>query len=288
MSENFIKINNEFNKTRRDLQFSIDELNSLTSEEREVIENKILNCIKLGDSTSYKYIKALIKVNPEEHITGGDLKQLPLYDQAQIYLSLYERTKNDYYIEKIAELAHDSVEIYGLLTFIYIKNEIKDSQKDDIYSEILKIPQNNDEKFNQLYEKRKDQLNKNLPKENPLNATMGFAIGDALGVPVEFTSKEERKTEPVTEMIGYGTHEVPAGTWSDDTSMTLATMDSIINKKDLNYDDMMQKFCSWFTKSDFPLLLNGVELASVASVAISFTLPSSFILNTSHLIASPE
>ena len=117
MSENFIKINNEFNKTRRDLQFSIDELNSLTSEEREVIENKILNCIKLGDSTSYKYIKALIKVNPEEHITGGDLKQLPLYDQAQIYLSLYERTKNDYYIEKIAELAHDSVEIYGLLTF---------------------------------------------------------------------------------------------------------------------------------------------------------------------------
>ncbi|WP_208600524.1 ADP-ribosylglycohydrolase family protein [Streptobacillus ratti] len=28
-------------------------------------------------------------------------------------------------------------------------------------------------------------------------------------------------------MVGYGTHNQPAGTWSDDTSMLLATLDSL-------------------------------------------------------------
>jgi ADP-ribosylglycohydrolase len=56
------------------------------------------------------------------------------------------------------------------------------------------------------------------------DAILGFAIGDALGVPYEFN---KRDTFPCADMIGYGTHHKPAGTWSDDTSMTLATLDSL-------------------------------------------------------------
>ena len=41
---------------------------------------------------------------------------------------------------------------------------------------------------------------------------MGLVIGDALGVPVEFVSRDELKDNPVTDMIGYGTHNQPAGT----------------------------------------------------------------------------
>ena len=37
---------------------------------------------------------------------------------------------------------------------------------------------------------------------------MGLVIGDALGVPVEFVSRDELKYNPVTDMIGYGTHNV--------------------------------------------------------------------------------
>ena len=40
---------------------------------------------------------------------------------------------------------------------------------------------------------------------------MGLVIGDALGVPVEFVSRDELKDNPVTDMIGYGTHNQPAG-----------------------------------------------------------------------------
>jgi len=48
-------------------------------------------------------------------------------------------------------------------------------------------------------------------------------VGDALGVPVEFTTRQERGQIPVTTMLDYGTWNVPAGTWSDDSSLTLFT-----------------------------------------------------------------
>ena len=50
----------------------------------------------------------------------------------------------------------------------------------------------------------------------------GVVVGDALGVPVEFTSRFERQADPVTDMREYGTHSQPKGTWSDDSSMALA------------------------------------------------------------------
>ena len=56
---------------------------------------------------------------------------------------------------------------------------------------------------------------------------LGHAIGDALGVPVEFQTREELRDNPVVGMRGYGTYPVPAGAWSDDTSMTLALVESL-------------------------------------------------------------
>ncbi len=45
-------------------------------------------------------------------------------------------------------------------------------------------------------------------------------MGDALGVPVEFQSRAARRLDPVVTMRAYGTHHQPAGTWSDDASLT--------------------------------------------------------------------
>ena len=81
---------------------------------------------------------------------------------------------------------------------------------------------------------------------NPLSVTMedvrenrlygglfGFCIGDILGVPVEFSSRAERKADFVQEMRAYGTYHQPFGTWSDDTSLTLCLIDAINNGYDL-------------------------------------------------------
>lgn len=84
-----------------------------------------------------------------------------------------------------------------------------------------------------------------------IGGILGFAVGDALGVPVEFSSRESLVKNPVKDMLGYGMHFMPIGTWSDDTSMTIATMDSIIQKKKIDYDDIMKRFCSWLNKAEY-------------------------------------
>ena len=70
---------------------------------------------------------------------------------------------------------------------------------------------------------------------------IGFAVGDALGVPVEFLSRDLLQKYSLKNMIGFGSHNVPEGTWSDDTSLMIATMDSIKEKGDINFEDIMYK-----------------------------------------------
>lgn len=72
---------------------------------------------------------------------------------------------------------------------------------------------------------------------------LGLAVGDALGVPVEFMPREKLAQDPVTGMREYGTHHQPAGTWSDDTSMTLCLLESLTGGVD--YEDMMVRFLCW-------------------------------------------
>ena len=50
------------------------------------------------------------------------------------------------------------------------------------------------------------------------NILLGTVIGDALGLPVQFLDREVIAKNPVTTMVGYGQFDVPAGTWSDDSS----------------------------------------------------------------------
>ena len=53
---------------------------------------------------------------------------------------------------------------------------------------------------------------------------LGLATADALGVPVEFESRRALRNDPVINMRSGGSWGQAAGTWSDDTSMTIATM----------------------------------------------------------------
>ncbi|MBS1537345.1 MAG: ADP-ribosylglycohydrolase family protein [Bacteroidetes bacterium] len=59
------------------------------------------------------------------------------------------------------------------------------------------------------------------------NILFGVSVGDALGVPVEFRRREAFKQKPVTDMIGYGTYNLPPGTWSDDSSLTFCLAEAL-------------------------------------------------------------
>ena len=88
-----------------------------------------------------------------------------------------------------------------------------------------------------------DRLNievKNEYERRLKGGIWGAIIGDALGVPVEFSDRKERKKDPVKEMRGYGTYNQPMGTWSDDTSMMLCLIEAIT--EGYSADKLAEKF----------------------------------------------
>ena len=84
-------------------------------------------------------------------------------------------------------------------------------------------------------------------------AILGLIVGDALGVPVEFESRSNMKDNPITDMIGYGTHDQPAGTWSDDSSMVIATMEWLgeLKSSEVDYTLLMDKFSNWLRDGSY-------------------------------------
>ena len=97
---------------------------------------------------------------------------------------------------------------------------------------------------------------------------IGLAIGDALGVPVEFKSRQEIAKNPVVSMREYGTHNQPMGTWSDDTSLTLAFMDSVAERKKIDYKDIMDRFSNWFMYNDYTATGEVFDIGNSTSRAI--------------------
>jgi ADP-ribosylglycohydrolase len=85
--------------------------------------------------------------------------------------------------------------------------------------------------------------------EQIYSSVLGFIIGDVLGVPFEFEEREIRKENPVTTMVSGGTREQPIGTWSDDTSMVLCTIDSL--SRGYNISDLGLQFYNWLYKRKF-------------------------------------
>lgn len=72
----------------------------------------------------------------------------------------------------------------------------------------------------------------------------GVALGDALGVPFEFKSRQVINKNPVTDMIGYGTYNLPPGTFSDDSSLTFCLAEALTTTFDLN--TIGQNFVKWY------------------------------------------
>lgn len=73
---------------------------------------------------------------------------------------------------------------------------------------------------------------------------IGVAVGDALGVPVEFKSRDYLKENPITDLIGYGSWNQPPGTWSDDTSLTLCLLEGL--SEDFDIENIGSLFVKWY------------------------------------------
>ena len=84
-----------------------------------------------------------------------------------------------------------------------------------------------------------------------LNGIMGVIVGDALGLPAQFKDRSVFKKNPVTDMEGYGTFGLPAGSWSDDGSLTMATFVSLNEKHAIDCEDIMGRFVEWLYEGKY-------------------------------------
>ena len=104
-----------------------------------------------------------------------------------------------------------------------------------------------------------------------LDGIMGVVVGDALGDPVQFMSREEiasRPEGPVTGMESGGVYRMPEGTWTDDSSMTLALLDSINELGVVDLDDIMDSFVSWYEEGEYTPFGEAFDIGNTCSWAI--------------------
>jgi ADP-ribosylglycohydrolase len=99
------------------------------------------------------------------------------------------------------------------------------------------------------------------------NTLLGVALGDALGVPVEFVSRIYLKANPIQTMTGFGTHKQPKGTWSDDSSLTFCLAESLSKGYDL--EDIAQKFVQWFQEAHWTPHNEVFDVGGATSKAIN-------------------
>lgn len=97
-------------------------------------------------------------------------------------------------------------------------------------------------------------------------AVYGFAVGDALGVPYEF---KQRDTFKCYGMTGWGTWNQPEGTWSDDTSMMLATCDSIRELGKIIPEDIMKRFAKWYYEGEYNAHEKIFDIGSTTAKALA-------------------
>lgn len=99
------------------------------------------------------------------------------------------------------------------------------------------------------------------------SALFGVAVGDALGVPVEFKSRQTISLHPVADMMGYGTYSLPAGTWSDDSSLSFCLAEALTQEFDLNV--IGQNFVKWYHENYWTPHGNVFDIGIATQQAIS-------------------
>ena len=81
-------------------------------------------------------------------------------------------------------------------------------------------------------------------RDRLIGGIIGTLVGDALGVPVEFSGRSMRDKDPVIGMRAFGMWNQLAGTWSDDSSLTLASAD-VLCQRGWDMPALITGFLGW-------------------------------------------
>ena len=106
-----------------------------------------------------------------------------------------------------------------------------------------------------------------MKESKVLDGFFGTCVGDALGVPVEFSARAILKRTPVTDMLGNKSpHYQPVGTWSDDSSLMFCLAESLCHGFDLH--DIADRICRWYHDGEWTPHGSAFDIGSTTRMAI--------------------
>ncbi|MEZ4580730.1 MAG: ADP-ribosylglycohydrolase family protein [Caldilineaceae bacterium] len=121
-------------------------------------------------------------------------------------------------------------------------------------------------------------------------ALLGLAVGDAVGTTVEF--KPRGTFTPVTDMVGGGPFRLPAGAWTDDTSLALCLATSLHECGGFDADDQMQRYVRWWQEGYLSSIGRCFDIGSTTSGRSPATcvpaIPSAAVLTSAVQATAPS
>ena len=86
-------------------------------------------------------------------------------------------------------------------------------------------------------------------RDRARGALLGLAVGDAVGTTLEFTIRDAQPR--LEDMVGGGPFDLPAGAWTDDTTLALALAESLAGSDDFDGRDLMDRFVDWWRNGSY-------------------------------------
>jgi len=103
-------------------------------------------------------------------------------------------------------------------------------------------------------------------EDRVLGAFIGLAVGDAVGTTLEFRQRDTYAH--LNDMIGGGPFNLRPGEWTDDTSMALCLMDSLLACADLDAADLMERFLRWWRNGENSVKGTCFDIGNTTALAL--------------------
>jgi ADP-ribosyl-[dinitrogen reductase] hydrolase len=104
-------------------------------------------------------------------------------------------------------------------------------------------------------------------KDTAKDILLGIAVGDALGVPYEFSRRDAMERNPAKDMVGFKVHNQPPGTWSDDSSLSFCLAESLLGTYDLK--TCSEYFVKWRNEAFWTAYGEVFDIGATTNRAIS-------------------
>lgn len=132
-------------------------------------------------------------------------------------------------------------------------------------------------------------------KEQIQGLIFGQAIGDALGLATEFMSKQDVQYFYPNGITSYNDiisdrhrNLWQKGAWTDDTDQMLCILDSILENKEINLNDIASRFVEWKNTNGIGIGRQTLNILSIGDYVENPFKASELIWNMSNKNSAPN